>query len=312
MDEEQNIEEQSHELSALSGKPENKMEVRSEDSNLKENSIQTQPDPQLQTATHQIQTENMEVHHSHHPSHKKKWTEYLLEFFMLFLAVFLGFVAENIREHFIEKRKEKIYMNGFISDLQSDSTVIPDMINYIKLADKQLDTLMYLISSKKIREKAPILYRLALQNRSVQFFQYTNATFEQLKSSGNFGLITEKTLAAGLIKYDNTIHDLIKKQEERWLRANANQTDYQWQILDATAYTSADSIHVGAGTTTASNSFFSRVPVITKTDEINLVKLYNLFFEKRLILPAYLDMMQALKDENKHLLAEIEKNYSSK
>ena len=41
---------------------------------------------------------NMEVHkHPHHVTHKKKWGEYLLEFLMLFLAVFLGFVAENIR-----------------------------------------------------------------------------------------------------------------------------------------------------------------------------------------------------------------------
>lgn len=38
----------------------------------------------------------------HHVTHKKKWVEYLLEFFMLFLAVFLGFVAENIREHTVE------------------------------------------------------------------------------------------------------------------------------------------------------------------------------------------------------------------
>lgn len=31
----------------------------------------------------------MEAHHPHHVTPKKKWTEYLLEFFMLFLAVFL-------------------------------------------------------------------------------------------------------------------------------------------------------------------------------------------------------------------------------
>ncbi len=31
-------------------------------------------------------------------THKKKWGEYLLESFMLFLAVFLGFIAENMRE----------------------------------------------------------------------------------------------------------------------------------------------------------------------------------------------------------------------
>ena len=41
------------------------------------------------------QTETMEVHkHPHHVTHKKKWSEYLLEFLMLFLAVFLGFLAE--------------------------------------------------------------------------------------------------------------------------------------------------------------------------------------------------------------------------
>jgi len=59
----------------------------------------------------------MEVHHSHHPTHKKKWTEYLLEFFMLFLAVFLGFVAENIREHSVECSREKQYMQSMVEDL---------------------------------------------------------------------------------------------------------------------------------------------------------------------------------------------------
>ncbi len=29
----------------------------------------------------------MEVHHPHHPTHKKKWSEYLIEFLMLFAAV---------------------------------------------------------------------------------------------------------------------------------------------------------------------------------------------------------------------------------
>ena len=54
------------------------------------------------------ETENMEVHkHPHHVTHKKKWAEYVLEFLMLFLAVFLGFVAENIRETSVERHQEK-------------------------------------------------------------------------------------------------------------------------------------------------------------------------------------------------------------
>jgi hypothetical protein len=47
----------------------------------------------------------MEVHHSHNHGHKKKWHEFLLEFFMLFAAVTLGFFAENLREEQIIKHQ---------------------------------------------------------------------------------------------------------------------------------------------------------------------------------------------------------------
>jgi hypothetical protein len=39
------------------------------------------PKPPL--ISNQQPTAKMEVHHPHHPSHKKKWSEYLLEFAML-------------------------------------------------------------------------------------------------------------------------------------------------------------------------------------------------------------------------------------
>ncbi len=64
------------------------------------------PITETETISQPQETENMEVHkHPHHVTHKKKWTEYLLEFFMLFLAVFLGFLAENIREDNVERRR---------------------------------------------------------------------------------------------------------------------------------------------------------------------------------------------------------------
>src|SRR6195256_5723672 len=66
--------------------------------------------------------ENMEVHkHPHHVTHKKKWGEYLSEFLMLFLAVFLGFIAENQREHIVEHQREKKFASRLLSDLRQDS-----------------------------------------------------------------------------------------------------------------------------------------------------------------------------------------------
>jgi len=50
--------------------------------------------PEISNHTSNIsksEIENMEVHkHPHHVAHKKKWEEYVLEFLMLFLAVFFG------------------------------------------------------------------------------------------------------------------------------------------------------------------------------------------------------------------------------
>ena len=48
----------------------------------------------------------MEVH-AHTHTARKKWTHYLWEFLMLFLAVFCGFLAEYQLEHKIEKDRAK-------------------------------------------------------------------------------------------------------------------------------------------------------------------------------------------------------------
>src|SRR5215813_12676514 len=80
------------------------------------------PGTGTETTNTNQETENMEVHkHPHHITHKKKWPEYLLEFIMLFLAVFLGFVAENYREHIVEQEREKQYMATLVEDLNIDT-----------------------------------------------------------------------------------------------------------------------------------------------------------------------------------------------
>jgi hypothetical protein len=63
----------------------------------------------------------MEVHHPTHASHKKNWRSFILEFLILFLAVRLGFLAENFRETFIEKEQEYELAKSLYSEVRSDS-----------------------------------------------------------------------------------------------------------------------------------------------------------------------------------------------
>jgi hypothetical protein len=61
--------------------------------------------------------EHMEVHH--HPEVEKKGLkEYLLEGFMIFLAVSMGFIAENIRENITEHKTEKILAESVLEDMK--------------------------------------------------------------------------------------------------------------------------------------------------------------------------------------------------
>src|SRR5215471_21784226 len=78
---------------------------------VNENNSQEQviESPELQTTNSKLQTEEMEVHHHPHVE-KKNFKEYFLEFVMIFLAVTLGFFAENIREHFVDKAHEQEYI----------------------------------------------------------------------------------------------------------------------------------------------------------------------------------------------------------
>jgi hypothetical protein len=70
----------------------------------------------------------MEVH-AHTHTERKKWTHYFWEFFMLFLAVTLGFFVENQREHLVEQQREKQFIRSLFNDIKADTTNLVRIIN---------------------------------------------------------------------------------------------------------------------------------------------------------------------------------------
>jgi hypothetical protein len=146
----------------------------------------------------------MEVHHAHHPSHKKKWTEYLLEFFMLFLAVFLGFIAENIREKSVEIHREKEYIVSLIQDLKTDTANLSRVIRIYKKQHKNQDTLLMLFDSLDLGFNKNFV-RLLNNIQGFPDFIYSDATIQQLKSSGGFRLIRNKKAVDGINSYTSAV-----------------------------------------------------------------------------------------------------------
>ena len=143
----------------------------------------------------------MEVHqHTHTP--RKKWTHYFWEFFMLFLAVTLGFFVENQREHYIEHQREKKYIRSMIEDLKEDTSTFRIAIERNLSACDQIDTLISLLKSKDRNQHAKKIYYLArFLPFNDPFLECQDKTYEQLKNSGGFRLIQKEEVLNEISKY---------------------------------------------------------------------------------------------------------------
>jgi hypothetical protein len=150
----------------------------------------------------------MEVH-AHTHTERKKWTHYLWEFLMLFLAVFCGFLAENKREKIVERHRENDYIISMIEDLQTDTSNLSLMISGFDELEKRFDSTILGFNegiktySDSWTEKFILTYRGGYPD-----FYQSDRTIQQLKNAGGMRLIINKTAALGIINYDEEVKDL--------------------------------------------------------------------------------------------------------
>jgi hypothetical protein len=96
----------------------------------------------------------MEVHH--HPNvEKKNFKEYLLEGLMIFLAVSMGFIAENIRENLTEHHKAKLFAESMLKDIEADTAQLYSFKQFEKS-----DIIIIMENEKHYREEATKLIAL--------------------------------------------------------------------------------------------------------------------------------------------------------
>ncbi|HEV3249792.1 MAG TPA: hypothetical protein VGZ71_02500 [Puia sp.] len=166
----------------------------------------------------------MEIHPAPHVHPNKKFTEYALEFLLIFLAVSAGFFAEKIRENQGERAKEKEYIGSFIKNLQDDTSRMREVIEFNTLEIKGLDSFL-LLSKKDLTDPVNLESFYSLANRyffNEQLFESNDATLVQLRNSGGYRLIQKDRVADSIALYDTRVH-LIYEQGNYYL-------DYYKQI----------------------------------------------------------------------------------
>ena len=167
----------------------------------------------------------METHHpSHHP--KKKWRHYLFDFFMLFLAISLGFYVDNLREHYVENKREKQYMQMLVEDLKTDIHVLDSNMSFREKREQKLERLISLLGQKDLQKNATLIYHLADSTDGYETFNRDDRTIQQLKGVGGMRMIRNDSVTAAIVDYDNYIITEIDWNN----RTEANRVDNYKQL----------------------------------------------------------------------------------
>ena len=173
----------------------------------------------------------MEVHHHPHAG-KKNFKEYFLEFLMIFLAVTLGFFAENIREHLSEKSKAFNVAESLENDLKKDTTQLNFLIDFNRGKLSALDSLFELscISFDKINQQ--YFYSYIQRALHTKLFSPNNASSEEIKKAGYFHLYKTDSLADFISQYDFLKTDFkseseleMKIDQDEWIDVASDAAD---------------------------------------------------------------------------------------
>lgn len=151
----------------------------------------------------------MEVHHhSHQP---KNWKEYITEFIMLFAAVTLGFLAENIREHQIIEKHKVQNLTAMIDDLKQDSVEIEKRIAEYSNTLVQFELLKDVslaYSQNKMNEQTYIdsVVNIYLEAKYGIALFINNASYKNTISSGNLSYIKSNKTKMLIAQYYEALY----------------------------------------------------------------------------------------------------------
>jgi hypothetical protein len=168
------------------------------------------------------ETTEMEVHH--HPNvEKKAFKEYILEGLMIFLAVCLGFVAENIREHVTEHKNASILAESMLDDIKKDTASLNNLITFSSVKISATDSIMTMLHRTPDKWDHLAFYKNMVPVFTSVPFAPTDGTYSQMKTSGSLRYFNQ-SLVNLMNAYDVQIKKTVYRDnvEDKgiWLLAN--------------------------------------------------------------------------------------------
>jgi len=168
-----------------------------------------------------------------HTHEKTKWREYLIQFIILLLAVFLGSIAATKREEWLNLRREKTYMASLVSDLKKDTAEIRSRYAFSFEQIQKIDSLQILFSHDLKNNLAEVgrCYELSLYLTWNSPAVFNERTFPQLTSSGSMRIIEKNGAADSIMDYYNSVKR-IEQQKQQYVIYLNQALSAMYKVLD--------------------------------------------------------------------------------
>ena len=184
---------------------------------------ETRPDQSKQTKQ---ELTDMEVHHHPNVHHKPKpWKEYFLEGLMIFIAVMLGFIAENIREG-INNREHVRELTAQLVRALKDDTVRLDTIYKKELEILHANDSVIMLSQQPISNINPeqLLGLVATSHSMWPFHPYSSGAIAAIKNELHLKQFSSSEIIGYISVYEGHI-ELLHTVQQLTLQYQSNFID---------------------------------------------------------------------------------------
>ncbi len=145
----------------------------------------------------------MEVHHHPQLEHKPKpLKEYLLEGFMIFIAVMMGFIAENVREYIDNNEHVQQLCAQLVRDLKADTAELNNVSIHTAIIARQNDTLFNILQQPLASADAKKMLLLADDSHSMWPFHPTGGAIEAIKNELHLKQFSNSAIISFIAHYE--------------------------------------------------------------------------------------------------------------
>jgi hypothetical protein len=155
-----------------------------------------------------------------------------VEGLLIFAAVTLGFLADNLRESLADREAERAYMRAIVEDLVIDSLRLSENVRRLRGNMANADSMVHdFIAGRSIGRYADAISDHGRSAGNSIDLVFNDRTSSQLKGTGAMRLVRDTAIAGALLRYWNA-QERLQEIRDRFEVVRIEQRKVGWRAFN--------------------------------------------------------------------------------